>query len=322
MSRFFITGGSGFIGTNLVQSLADKGNQVLNFDINPPRNPEHLFLWVNGDVRNLDELNDSVRAFSPDYFVHLAARTDLDGKSLQDYSANTSGVENCISVIGAVKSIRRVIFTSSRLVCRIGYQPQSDTDYCPTTFYGESKVIGEQLVRQKSDLLPPWVILRPTSIWGPWFDTPYKEFFLSVLNSHYLHPMGSKIKKSFGFVGNTVHEIESVIHCEAQFIHSKTLYLADFPPIEVKEWADMIADMSNNRKPLQVPMFVLRIMAALGDIFKLAGWKKPPLTSFRLNNLLTHMVYNTSAIEQLSSPLPYSTQEGIQQTLHWIESQK
>lgn len=48
----------------------------------------------------------------------------------------------------------------------------------------------------------PWVLVRPTSIWGPWFDVPYRNFFLSVARRRYVHPAGKRIHKSFGFVGN------------------------------------------------------------------------------------------------------------------------
>jgi len=57
-------------------------------------------------------------------------------------------------------------------------------------------VLGARMV----DL--PWVLVRPTSIWGPWFDVPYRNFFLSVARRRYVHPAGKRIHKSFGFVGN------------------------------------------------------------------------------------------------------------------------
>ena len=67
---------------------------------------------------------------------------------------------------------------------RIGYQPDSDTDYCPTTAYGASKALGEEAVRA-AQLDVPWVIVRPTSIWGPWFDIPYRTFFDSIQHGRF-----------------------------------------------------------------------------------------------------------------------------------------
>ena len=119
--------------------------------------------------------------FQPEYIIHLAARTDLNGKSVSDYSANIEGVENMVKISNSLASLKRVIYASSRLVCKIGYQPKSYNDFCPTTFYGESKMIGEMIVRNYTKSFYSWSIVRPTSIWGPWFDVPYRNFSMQLL---------------------------------------------------------------------------------------------------------------------------------------------
>ena len=273
MNRIFVTGGSGFIGTNLVQYLVDNGHQVVNFDIASPRNKEHQHFWILGDVLDEKALSREVEKNQPEYFIHLAARTDLDGKNLTDYKTNTDGVLNVVSVVAQSDSIKKVLFASSRLVCKIGYLPKHNRDYLPTTFYGESKVIGEGIVHDYADKLScSWAIIRPTSIWGPWFDTPYKEFFFTVLHSLYIHPKGMRILKSFGYVGNTVSQIWALLTRNSALVHEKTLYLCDYPPIEVQEWATLIAEKNGNKKPYEVPLAFLRIIAMAGDLLKKIGY--------------------------------------------------
>jgi nucleoside-diphosphate-sugar epimerase len=299
----------------------DRGNRVVNYDIRPPRKASQRSVWLRGDVLELDTLIQAISKFNPEYFVHLAARTDLDGTSVEDYRANTVGVGNAITAIENCSTIKSSIFASSRLVCKIGYTPTSDHDYCPTTFYGESKVVGEKTLRENAYRLPhPWIILRPTSIWGPWFGTPYKEFFFSILCSQYVHPKGLRILKSFGYVGNSVYMIEKILTCDSPTIHGKTFYLADYPPIEVKTWADLIAKQNGTPLPREIPKEILYLIALLGDGLKSIGWKNPPLTTFRLNNLITEMVYDTSAVEQICGELPYSLSDGVKKTLDWIRT--
>lgn len=322
MSRIFVTGGSGFIGTNLLQSLLEEGNDVINYDIRSPRNITHNQVWHRGDVLDMERLSNEVEIFKPQLLVHLAARTDLNGKNISDYAANTDGVTNIVNTVAECKSLERVLFTSSRLVCHIGYSPKSDIDYCPTTFYGESKVIGENIIRKnQNNVRSSWAILRPTSIWGPWFDTPYKEFFLSILNSHYFHPKGKRILKSFGYVGNSVYMIKKILN-SPDFPHGKMLYITDYPPIEVKAWADLIAEKSRKSPPMEIPLPALSIIAVIGDFLKYFGWNNPPLTSFRLNNLMTDMVYDTSELEKICGQLPYSIYQGIDRTLDWLSRNK
>jgi nucleoside-diphosphate-sugar epimerase len=101
------------------------------------------------------------------------------------------------------------------LVCRLGYQPNGEDDYSPNTKYGESKVIGEQIVKRYTHLPFEWLIVRPTSLWGPWFDIPYRGFFEAVRAGWYIHPKNCEIRRSYGFVLNSVCQLERLSLAEA-----------------------------------------------------------------------------------------------------------
>lgn len=321
MTRSLVTGGSGFIGTNLVQLLSARGHTVQSLDTVEPRNPAHRSLWVKGDLLDRQGLADALQRFQPEYVYHLGARTDLDGAAIADYPANTEGVSNLVAAIESVESVDRVIFASSRLVCKIGYQPQADVDYCPTTAYGESKVEGERIVRaQCGKARFSWVILRPTSIWGPWFDVPYKTFFLSVARGRYVHPAGHGIEKSFGYVGNTVRQLLQVAEVAAGRVHAKTFYLADYPPIDVAEFATSIQRATGARPVMHVPLALLRATAKVGDMLKSLGFASPPITTFRLANLLTPMVHDLRTLEALCGPLQDGLDAGVEETVKWLRS--
>src|SRR5438270_4115516 len=77
-ARVMITGGSGFIGTNLVEFYRGARAEVMNLDLHPPRDPRHRPLWKRLDMLDEDAVARAVREFQPEYFLHLAARTDLD----------------------------------------------------------------------------------------------------------------------------------------------------------------------------------------------------------------------------------------------------
>ncbi|PKO01015.1 MAG: NAD(P)-dependent oxidoreductase [Chloroflexi bacterium HGW-Chloroflexi-4] len=321
--RIVITGGSGFIGTNLIDQLLVENTELINIDINPPKKQNHFAFWKECDIRNFETLDNLLKEFQPEIIVHLAAKTDLNGKTLSDYAANTDGVENLINSSMNCKDLKLVIFASTRLVNKIGYQPKTDEDYSPTTLYGESKMLGEKTVRALSkNMHYQWIILRPTSIWGPWFGTPYNDFFMSIIHSLYIHPKGYKIKKSFGYVGNTVFELTKLIDDFPAELNQKTSYLCDFEPIDVFAWAQSIALLQHVRPPLEVKICFLKIIAKCGDFLKKLGYKEPPLTSFRLNNIVTNMIYDTNDLEAFCGPLPFSQQDGIRATLDWINRNK
>jgi len=317
-SRIAVTGGSGFVGTNLVERFRERGLPTLNLDIAQPMNPLHLSLWQQVDIRHRIDLEKALAAFSPTHLFHLAARTDLEGTNLEGYSANTQGVTNVIDAAAKQSSLQRVLFASSRLVCRIGYQPKSMSDYCPSTLYGESKMLGEKLVRSAKGLPYEWVIVRPTSLWGPWFRIPYRAFFNTIARGLYVHPAGHAVRKSFGFVGNSTHQLEVLMSCGGDRVHGSTLYLADYEPIQLPDFAVKIQRRMKARPIRTVPSPLLRALAYLGDLLKRGGWTNVPLTTFRLDNLLTEMVHDLSALQDIVGPLPYTLDEGIEETVAWL----
>ena len=319
MSRILVTGGSGFIGTNLVQHFSDRGDTVLNLDIAPPRNRAHEHLWRKVDLLDKDGLETTVRDFDPEYVVHLAGRTDLRGKSVTDYAANTTGVANLMEALDGLQSLQRAIFASSMLVCKIGHRPSADTDYCPSTAYGESKVVGEKIVRERAPNAYPWVIVRPTSIWGPWFGAPYRDFFVAVRKGRYLHPKGCDVRRSYGFVGNTVVQLGGLLSCAPERVHSKMLYLADYEPVHLKQWADWIGRAFGARKVYEAPLGLLRAAAKVGDAIAGIVPFTPPLTTFRLNNMLTNAVFDFRDLSAVCPALPYTAEQGVALTVQWMK---
>ena len=313
--KIIVTGGSGFIGTNIIEFYKDK-YEVLNLDIESPRNTKHKKYWREINILDAKSLNNVFLQFQPDFVMHMAARTDLDGKSLEEYRANIKGVENVILATNNTPSIKKIIFASSRLVCEIGYEPKDEFDYKPSTIYGESKIIGEKIVRDSKIENATWIIVRPTSLWGPWFGAPYKNFFDIIERKLYFHPKGCEIHKKFGFVLNCVYILNALLKDDT--LNKKTVYLSDFKELEVKIWADMISNCFHKTKVKQIPYFFLKIFSVLGDVSKYLGVKNPPLTTFRLNNLITQMSYNTLDVQNIVVELPFTLEQGTNITYEWL----
>lgn len=314
--KIIITGGSGFIGTNLIEFYKNTC-ELINIDNKKPRNKNQLKFWKKENILNKKEITTLFRNFNPDYVFHMAARTDLDGKKLEDYDANTIGVENIIHAVNKTDSIKKVIFASSRLVCEIGYNPKNENDYKPSTIYGESKIIGEKIVRESKSLNKEWIIVRPTSLWGPWFDVPYKNFFDAIKRNVYIHPKGKLIHKKFGYVENCVFIMNAILSDKK--LNTKTIYLSDFNTLEIYEWANIISNKFHGHKVKSAPTIVLKILAKFGDVLKAIGYKSAPITSFRLNNIMTNMDYDTSSVEAIVGKLPYSLEEATNITYKWYK---
>jgi nucleoside-diphosphate-sugar epimerase len=292
----------------------------LSLDIAPPRQPVHTAAWQHVDLLDANALARAVAEFDPHVVLHMAARTDLGGSTVDDYASNTIGVSNLIQALRRLGSLKLAVFASSMLVCRIGYRPKSEDDYAPSTSYGESKVEGERRVRREAGSSLPWVIVRPTSIWGPWFGPPYRDFFEAVDHGWYVHPWRRKIKRNYGFVLNSVYQIARLVDGGGGGLRGRTVYLADYAPIELKSWACQIQRELGARPVREAPLFLFRVAAKLGDILKALQIGRFPVNSFRLNNLLTECLVDTSPLEQAAGPLPYDMPTGVALTCRWMQS--
>jgi nucleoside-diphosphate-sugar epimerase len=319
MSRVIVTGGSGFIGSNLVEHLAAAGHDVLNLDVKRPRNRNARGRFLPLDILHRQKFLETVRIFDPHHIFHLAARTDLEGSSDADYAANIEGVSNAVSAGFAAPSLQRMVFASSMYVCRMGHVPRRDDEYCPHTAYGQSKMLGEQIVKREAGDKFCWAIVRPTSVWGPWFAIPYISFFHAVRRGLYVHPKGHSIERSYGFVLNTVGQLRQLMECvDTRKVHRRMFYLADYEPVDLFKWAQIIADCFGSAKVREVPLRLLQLTAKIGDALKVVGMTNPPLFSSRLKNLLTNAVFDLTPIQGISPQQPYTLVQGVSITVDWM----
>ena len=306
------------MGTNLVDYYLSRGQQVVNFDIAAPRSPHHKPYWRNVDIRDRDLMAAEMARFRPSHIISLAAQTGTSdrGKTIDYYSTNFDGLRNLVEVAANTPSMERLISASSMLVCRPDYRPQNDTDYCPNTLYGQSKVLGEKVLQEAQGLPYSWIIVRPTGIWGPWFDVPYRNLFQVIAKGLYVHPDRVEVRQSLGFVGNTSCQLDRLSQAPADAVHGRTFYLADEPPLNMQAWTDLIQEAFGSRGIREVPVWMLKAVAKAGDALKVLGWDVPPLSTSRLNNMLSSLVFALDPI--IAHNLPYTLEEGVRITVEWM----
>ena len=318
MKKIIITGGSGFIGTNMQQYYLDQGHKILNIDLVRPLNKIHNSIWTKCDINNIDHLIEVFNNFQPTHVMHLAAGTGMNVSDIGHFRTNYDGVRNIIDACNEINSVQKVIFTSSLLVCERDYKPLHDEDYKPDCLYGESKVMSEKIVRS-SDLNAKWSIVRPTAVWGPWFRSSYTTFFNLIKKGYYINPSMNRLQKPATFVGNTVYMMDKILSSEST--SNDVYYLADYPEYSVQEWAEEIAKGFNRRSPYSFPESFVRGLAKIGDLLILLNlYNDPPLTTFRLNNIISGVKYDTEKTSSVVGTLPFSLKDGVRDTINWMNN--
>jgi nucleoside-diphosphate-sugar epimerase len=319
-SNVLVTGSSGFIGAHLVRRLINHGYVVHGIDVQAPAFSPGNFYFVKCNIVNADEIRQVLSNCQPQAVVHLAARTDLEGKSIDEYAENVAGVQNLVEAVADTPSVQRCIYTSSQLVCRVGYVPKDDQEYCPNTIYGESKVLTEQIIKQHDGGGRAWCLVRPTTVWGAGMKLHYQHFIRMISQGRYFFVGQRPLFKSYSYVGNIVYQYQKILEAATEQVHRKTFYLADYEPISLHDWVNAFQRELGARLVPTVPEPLAKVMACLGDMINLVGVKSFPFNSFRLKNILTEYQFDLANTEKVCGPLPYNMEQGVQETVVWIRT--
>jgi nucleoside-diphosphate-sugar epimerase len=314
--KVLCTGGSGFIGTHLIDDFLNTGVDVLNVDINAPKKDKHLKYWVECNILDYEKLKTVFESSQPTHIVHLAARTTMEGKTLDDYKDNTIGTANVLDVTKNTSSIERIIITSSQHVRKPGSGlPKHDEDYLPHGLYGESKVITETLTR-KANLCCDWAIIRPTTVWGPWHPFLPGGLWAMMKRGIYFHPKNDPVIRSYGFVKNVVWQIEKMLEAPSELLNHKVFYVGDSLSLQI-DWINAFSRAITKRNASQVPKEWIRLLAWIGDGLGIVGIKFP-MDSSRYFNLTTTNPVPLEPIFEVFGIPPYSFEEGQHETIVWL----
>jgi len=146
--KIFLTGGSGLLGTRLIELLARRYT-IASFDRNGvPDSIKTLCQEFTGDLTKKEDVAQAVLSFKPEIIIHAAAMTDVDGceenKDLA-YQVNVEGTKNIVDE--AVRLSCHLIYISTDFVFdgKKGSYSENDTPN-PVDYYGQTKYEGEGVV--------------------------------------------------------------------------------------------------------------------------------------------------------------------------------
>ena len=187
MERALVTGGAGFIGSNLVRALVERGDEVRvldNFSTGNRANLDGLDVEiVEGELRSYERVHNAVRGSEVVY--HLGALGSVP-RSVQDpLTSSAVNVEGTLNVLLAARDegVRRVVFSSSSSVYGAKRDLPVDeslpTD--PISPYGVAKLAAERYCVSFSRVYESFetVVLRYFNVFGP-RQSPFSQYAAMV----------------------------------------------------------------------------------------------------------------------------------------------
>jgi nucleoside-diphosphate-sugar epimerase len=187
MARVLVTGGAGFIGSNLVRALLERGDDVRvldNFSTGNRANLDGLAVdIVEGELRSYERVHNAVRGSEIVY--HLGALGSVP-RSVQDpLTSSAVNVEGTLNVLLAARDegIRRVVFSSSASVYGSSRQMPTpeDSPPDPVSPYGVAKLAAERYCVSFARVYESFesVVLRYFNVFGP-RQSPLSQYAAAV----------------------------------------------------------------------------------------------------------------------------------------------
>lgn len=327
--RILITGGTGFIGSHLVDRLQGMNHEVIAL---VRRGSNRKFLTPRGietrtaDLTEADEVDGLLKGV--DIVFHLASIRG-SGWAYTDEEVGRINVGITGNLLKAsADRVKHFIYVSSVSVYGHFKTGPAGEDYpcLPSTRYGVSKYEAEGLVnafhREKGI---PATIIRPVITYGPRDRWGMVTKLIGLINSGRYLTVGSG--------GNRVHlvYIDDLIQGLIMVMLNpaaigKTYILAGERPVTINRLVGIIASLLNkNVPPLHAPVWLARLTGLAMEMLYKATYRKrePFLTRDKVDIMTRDRSFN---IDRAKRELGYTPrinyEEGLKRTVDWLRAEK
>ena len=299
--KIAITGGSGFIGTRLRQLLEADGHECVIIDLRHS-NPV--------DILDYPALVDALAGCEAIYHLAAEHRDDVFPRS-KYYDVNVKG-SRYVANAADKNGITRIIFTSSFAVYGLNARtPDETSPPAPFNDYGESKLEGEQVLRdwaahtQDANL----TIVRPTVVFGEGNRGNVYTLVNQVASGKFLMVGNGANKKSMAYVGN----VAAFLYWLLERGEPGEVYnYCDAPDFSMNRLVRTVCQKLGREKPhLSLPYAVGLSVGYACDIVARISGKKLPISAVRVQKFCADTTCSGEKARAGGFVPPYTLEEGL-----------
>lgn len=283
MSRYLVTGGAGFIGSNIVAALVQQGKFVRVLDNCSTGRMSNLqdvieqIEFIRGDIRELSVVHEAVKDM--DYVLHQAALPSV-ARSVDDpIASNETNVAGTLNLLVAAKNanVKRVIYASSSSAYgnSASLPKQEDMPVNPISPYAISKYTGEQYCKVFYSIYGlETVALRYFNVFGPrqnpnsQYSAAIPIFIRSFLECKRPRIFGDgEQSRDFTFIENVVQA--NLLACHAEKAAGEVFNIACGRNTTINDISRTIKELlGSSLQPVYEPARKADIRHSLADITK------------------------------------------------------
>ncbi len=329
--NILVTGASGFIGSFIVEEGLKRGYTIwagIRKDSSQRFLQDPRIKFIEIDLLSPDSIDEQIREYAKengkwDYVIHVAGATKcLDKKDFMN--VNFEGTRNLVETLKKHNLFpKQFIYLSSLSIFgpireEEPYSPISDSDEaCPNTAYGYSKMMAEAYIRSCPEL--PYVILRPTGVYGP-RERDYYKMFVSIKN-HFDFSVGYKPQIiTFIYVKDLVKAIYLAIE---KGITRRCYFVSEGRGYSSSSFGKYIQKELGIKNVIRitVPVWALKIVSIVAEWCSKITKKPSTLNRDKFNIMKQrNWLCDTSKIEEeLGFKTSYTLEEGTRETIKWYK---
>ena len=319
--KVLVTGGTGFIGFHLVQTLLRENHEITCL-IRETSNTRWLdslgnIRYIQGELLQPETLSAAVQG--QDWVFHLAGAVTAVTRA-QYIRINHGGTRNLVQAIARHNtSLQKFVYVSSLAAggpATPGQPRTEDMPNRPVTHYGESKLLAEQMLQEYAGTLP-LTILRPPVVYGP-LDVGVLTFFQLVNKGWQIRFTGAPLYLSLIYVQDLVEALIRLAETPRSI--GEYYYISDGSPYSMSQIQEVLAvELGTSPRTLPVPRFLAYVPALISELY-IKVTRKPSFLNFQKVKEMTQPGWVCSS-EKLQRHLGYIAQypleTGVHQTAKW-----
>jgi len=337
--KFLVTGGAGFLGSNIVKELlldehTSLVSEVRILDIRKPETEwQKEVIVFHGDIRDQNIVNQACNGI--DVVIHSAAIIDWGTKSEKEVlEINTGGTENIInSCLG--NKVRYLVYTSSLDAIFTG-KPLIDIDESipypikPANAYCESKRRAEELVKNANGNQLKTCIIRPADIYGEGDPYHIGSLINMAKNGFYVRLGNGKAKCQHVYVRNLAFAhvlLVKALIIQKPSVDGNIYFVTDGPGKNFFKFYDQVVIDAGYRiwpKNLWLPKSLSFLIASIFEFFariiRPIVKINPKFSRFAVLYTCSDFTFSSEKARRDFNYIPkYSEQEAIARTIEYYK---
>ncbi len=328
MLKFLVTGGTGFVGSHIVDSLCNYHPDAdialfVRDKLKIKYHPERKFIIIEGDLVNPESVQAAME-FHPDVIIHAAALAD-DWSSLDILmKVNAEGTKHLVEAALTLSPKPFFVHISSSGVYKRqdGVYLDENSEKTPHGNYQRSKLAAEKYVLEANTKYGlKAVILRSPNVMGERDFTHMAKIVKAILNGKFPLLRGGKARHSW-VAAQDLAEVVHLSYSQPEVSNGKIYNFYSFI-VTVKELYEHVDHiLEHNIPPKTYPYFLAYLVGLFGEIKSKIFKRKSTLNRYRVLKFATDRLYDDSRIRsELGYRPEYGAEQTITNTIRWLQKE-